>query len=362
MNGGLSQVDSFDPKPMLDKYHGQPLPGGSVATERKTGTLMQSPFTFKKYGKSGIEVSELFPARRRVRGRHLLHPLGVHRHPESRAVDADDEHRPQPGGPAVDRVVADLRTGHREQESARRIVVLCPDVPTTVGPPLWNNAFLPAMHQGTYHFRQRIEKQTEALVDKEFDPKKADLVHPQREVHADRAAARARSVGEARPDADGARVDARSAARGRHQVDGDGLPDADRGAGRLRHSQGKRGDAEAVRTGQHGARMPDGGATGGERRAHGAGLLRQGRSVGRACRYPGASQEREGFRSAVRGGDQGSEVARPVQGHAGGLRIGVRAHAGGGDRRPAAVACRMAAITIHSGSPCGWRAAASRAA
>ena len=50
MNGGLSQVDSFDPKPMLDKYHGQPLPGGSIATERKTGVLMRSPFTFKKYG------------------------------------------------------------------------------------------------------------------------------------------------------------------------------------------------------------------------------------------------------------------------------------------------------------------------
>src|SRR5262252_9526528 len=61
MNGGLSQVDSFDPKPMLDKYHGQPLPGGEVATERKTGTLLKSPFTFKKYGKAGIEVSELFP-------------------------------------------------------------------------------------------------------------------------------------------------------------------------------------------------------------------------------------------------------------------------------------------------------------
>src|SRR5258705_3984202 len=61
MNGGLSQVDSFDPKPMLDKDHGQPLPGGSIATERKTGALMKSPFTFKKYGKSGIEVSELFP-------------------------------------------------------------------------------------------------------------------------------------------------------------------------------------------------------------------------------------------------------------------------------------------------------------
>ena len=61
MNGGLSQVDSVDPKPKLDKYHGQRLPGGSVATERKTGTLLRSPFTFKKYGQSGMEVSELFP-------------------------------------------------------------------------------------------------------------------------------------------------------------------------------------------------------------------------------------------------------------------------------------------------------------
>src|ERR1700722_15931789 len=61
MNGGLSQVDSFDPKPALEKYHGQPLPGGIVATERKTGTLLRSPFTFKKYGQCGMEVSELFP-------------------------------------------------------------------------------------------------------------------------------------------------------------------------------------------------------------------------------------------------------------------------------------------------------------
>src|SRR5947208_8316064 len=61
MNGGLSQVDSFDPKPALDKFHGQPLPGGTIATERKTGALMRSPFTFKKYGQNGMEVSELFP-------------------------------------------------------------------------------------------------------------------------------------------------------------------------------------------------------------------------------------------------------------------------------------------------------------
>ena len=61
MNGGLSQVDSFDPKPMLDKYHGQPMPSGEVATERKTGTLLKSPFTFKKYGKSALTSSPLLP-------------------------------------------------------------------------------------------------------------------------------------------------------------------------------------------------------------------------------------------------------------------------------------------------------------
>ena len=44
MNGGLSTIDSFDPKPMLEKFDGQPLPGGEVKTERRTGALMKSPF------------------------------------------------------------------------------------------------------------------------------------------------------------------------------------------------------------------------------------------------------------------------------------------------------------------------------
>src|SRR6184192_2660957 len=60
LNGGPSQVDTFDPKPMLDKYHGKPLPNPNLRTERKTAGAMRSPFTFKRYGKSGIEVSELF--------------------------------------------------------------------------------------------------------------------------------------------------------------------------------------------------------------------------------------------------------------------------------------------------------------
>ncbi|MCC2670273.1 MAG: hypothetical protein K0Q72_2744, partial [Armatimonadetes bacterium] len=61
MNGGPSHVDTFDPKPMLDKYHGQPLPTANPRTERRTGAAYRSPFKFQKYGQSGIEVSEIFP-------------------------------------------------------------------------------------------------------------------------------------------------------------------------------------------------------------------------------------------------------------------------------------------------------------
>src|SRR5438132_1705833 len=46
MNGGPSHVDTFDPKPALDKYHGKPLPVSNLRTERKTGAALRSPFKF----------------------------------------------------------------------------------------------------------------------------------------------------------------------------------------------------------------------------------------------------------------------------------------------------------------------------
>src|SRR6476659_5315034 len=59
-NGGPSHVDTFDPKPALDKYAGKSLPTTNLRTERRTGAAFPSPFKFKKYGKSGLEVSDLF--------------------------------------------------------------------------------------------------------------------------------------------------------------------------------------------------------------------------------------------------------------------------------------------------------------
>src|SRR5437868_6791854 len=61
MNGGPSQVDTFDPKPALSKHNGKKPSAAGLKTERSTGGLMESPFKFAKHGKSGIEVSEIFP-------------------------------------------------------------------------------------------------------------------------------------------------------------------------------------------------------------------------------------------------------------------------------------------------------------
>jgi hypothetical protein len=169
MNGGLSQVDSFDPKPMLDKYHGQPLPGGEVATERKTGTLLRSPFTFKKYGQSGIEVSELFPHVGEcaddicfVRSVHTDIP-----NHEPSLLMMNTGHT-QAGRPSIG---SWLTYGlGSENRNLPGYVVLCPDLPTTVGPPLWNNAFLPAVHQGTF-ISDKVER-PDQIIGKDFDPKK----------------------------------------------------------------------------------------------------------------------------------------------------------------------------------------------
>src|SRR5437773_7067386 len=63
MSGGVSHVDTFDPKPALARYAGQPLTGKGdiVVRQGNPGPLMPTPFTFRKYGQSGIDVSEIFP-------------------------------------------------------------------------------------------------------------------------------------------------------------------------------------------------------------------------------------------------------------------------------------------------------------
>ncbi len=163
MNGGLSQVDSFDYKPMLEKYDGKPMPGGELQHERKTGALMKSPFQFKRYGQSGKYVSEIFP--------HLGGCVDDMCFVQSVYTEIPN-HEPAllmmntganfAGRPSMGAwMTYGLGT---ENKNLPGFVVLCPEVPTTVGPPLWGAAFLPAMHQGTY-VSDRVEKMG-------FDPQK----------------------------------------------------------------------------------------------------------------------------------------------------------------------------------------------
>jgi hypothetical protein len=62
MDGGPSQIDSFDPKPRLAKEHGQPIKMKVPPTQfNNVGAVLQSPWKFRQYGASGIPVSDLFP-------------------------------------------------------------------------------------------------------------------------------------------------------------------------------------------------------------------------------------------------------------------------------------------------------------
>jgi len=148
LNGGLSQVDSFDPKPTLDRLDGQPFPGGNLRTERKTGNLMRSPFGFKRYGQSGIEVSNIFPKIGEciddicvIRSMHTEVP---NHEPSLFMMNCGHN---QAGRPSMGSwLTYGLGT---ENQSLPGFVVICPGQPV-VGPPLWNSAFLPAVYQGTH--------------------------------------------------------------------------------------------------------------------------------------------------------------------------------------------------------------------
>src|SRR5436190_7404693 len=173
MNGGCSTIDCFDPKPALEKYDGQPLPGNQIKTERRTGELMKSPFKFKKYGQCGMDVSELWPHLGEVADdvcwiRSVYTEIPNHE-PSCLMMNTGAN---QAGRPSVGAwITYGLGT---ENQNLPGYVVLCPDIPTTVGPPLWSNGFLPAINQGTY-IADKVPEGREgekATIEKNFDPKK----------------------------------------------------------------------------------------------------------------------------------------------------------------------------------------------
>ena len=146
-NGGPSQVDTFDPKPALERWAGKTVPGGNLPTERKTGAAFPSPFPFSRHGRSGLEVSALFPRLARhadrlcvLRGCHADVPnhepsLLLMNTGEARLV------RPSVGS----WVTWGLGT---ENEDLPAFVVLCPGGDPIQEGQNWQAGFLPGIFRG----------------------------------------------------------------------------------------------------------------------------------------------------------------------------------------------------------------------
>ncbi len=160
LNGGPSQVDTFDPKPLLNRYEGKMLPQGNLSTERKTGAALPSPFKFKRYGQSGIPVSEIF-----ARTAEHVDDLCVIRsmrantpnHEQSmRLMNCGDERLSRPS------MGAWITYGMgSENENLPGYVSMCPGLPVA-DVSNWRSAFLPGVYQGTY-IDTRKEKAEELI-------------------------------------------------------------------------------------------------------------------------------------------------------------------------------------------------------
>src|SRR5262245_214630 len=155
MLGGVSQVDTFDPKPALEKFDNTVMDWSKEKNTDQpnlfanTRLILRSPFKFAKYGKGGMDVSELFPnlARcvddmtfvRSVQAENGNHPAAVFLMNTGSVI---------PGRPSMGAwVTYGLGT---ENQSLPAFVVL-PDFRSLPfsGSQQWGNAFLPAAYQGT---------------------------------------------------------------------------------------------------------------------------------------------------------------------------------------------------------------------
>ncbi|MCP5560279.1 MAG: DUF1501 domain-containing protein [Verrucomicrobiaceae bacterium] len=148
MKGGPSHVDTFDPKPLLDRDHGKPPPFDLPRVKfAETGNLLRSPWKFRHYGQSGLEVSDLFPhvgqcaddlcVVRSMYGTNPAHGgalLKLH-------TGSDVSVRPSMGA----WVSYGLGT---ENHDLPAFVTICPTL-AHGGVNNWGSAFLPAWTQGT---------------------------------------------------------------------------------------------------------------------------------------------------------------------------------------------------------------------
>jgi hypothetical protein len=163
LNGGPSHVDTFDPKPMLEKYAGQPAPI-NLTTERKTGAAFPSPFKFQKYGESGLEISEIFAKTAAhaddiavIRSMYAQVP---NHEPSLMLMNCGDSVQPRPSVGAW--VLYGLGSENRNLPG---FVAMCPSGMPIKDSENWQSGFLPGIYQGTFvdPQHQQLEKLIENI-------------------------------------------------------------------------------------------------------------------------------------------------------------------------------------------------------
>jgi hypothetical protein len=167
MTGGPSQMDMFDPKPSLLKFAGQRPPSTDLRTERVTGGLLPSPFSFKKYGRGGVDVSELLPKLAEgiddicvIRSMYTFNPTHT---PARNLIHSGNITSVRPSVGAW--ITYGLGT---ENANLPGFVVLSPG---PNGGSLWRSGFLPSEYQGTHfnHAEPEPEKMIRYLRNTQLD-------------------------------------------------------------------------------------------------------------------------------------------------------------------------------------------------
>ena len=189
-NGGPSQVDTFDPKPALAKYAGKSLPMTNLKTERKTGAAFPSPFKFQKYGKSGIEVSEIFQHTAKhiddicvIRSMYANVP---NHEPSFLLMNTGESRLVRPSLGSW--VTYGLGT---ENQNLPGYIAMCPSGMPLMESQNWQSAFLPGIYQGTYinsantDVEKLVENIRNRFTTKELQRKQLDLLAQLNKAHQD---------------------------------------------------------------------------------------------------------------------------------------------------------------------------------
>lgn len=155
LNGGPSQVDTFDPKPALAKYADQAAPV-NFTTERKTGSPLPSPFGFSRHGESGLEISDIFPKLAghadRLAVIRSMHAQVPNHEPSLMLMNCGDSVQPRPSVGSW--ILYGLGT---ENQNLPGFVAMCPGGHPVKGPDNWQSGFLPGTLQGTSIDSQHTE-------------------------------------------------------------------------------------------------------------------------------------------------------------------------------------------------------------